>query len=221
MDPAVSFRRLLLVCLLISLVVPLLPLTAFAEEAVISPGPPDTSFEGVYQIAGSTQAGKEFAATVIVKSVGTDTIQFDTEYAGFPISESGTAAWKSADEVSVPLSVTVPFVASGSGTVTLTRAEGGWNFFGSGTGRVLKKRGSATASGFGGGVAPTKAEVAAVTGISETVQTVDETLEPLQPADPQPSVATEASIQALALILLLAFLWLILVLILGPYPAEV
>lgn len=220
MDLVMSSRRLLLVCLLISLFVPLLPLAAFAEEAVISPGPPDTSFEGVYQIAGSTKTGKQFAATVIVKAIGADTIQFDTEYTGFPISESGTAAWKGPDEVSVPLSVTVPFVASGSGIVTLTRAEGGWNFLGSGTGSVFNKGGSATASGFGGGVAPTKAVIAEVTGVSETVQAVDETLRPLQPADPQPSVATEASIQALALILILAFLWLIMFLILGPYPVE-
>jgi hypothetical protein len=193
---------------------------AHAEEAVVTSAPVDNSYEGVYRVAGSTSTGKSFSATLIVKAVGADTIQVDTEYAGFPISESGPATWNGTDEVSVPLSVTVPFVASGSGTVTLTRAEGGWQFFGTGSGDVFGSSGSATATGFGGGVAPTPAEVTEVTGISEPVQAIDEVLQPLQPADPQPSVATEASIQALALILILAFLWIFLSLILGG-PLEV
>jgi|GEM_PF-4102454 len=214
------FRRTLLLCLLVSILLPALPLLTHAqEEPVISPAPPDRSFEGVYQVSGSTDTGAGVDATVIVRAIGDELIQFRSRIRGIPITVSGPPTWTGPDEVTVPVSQRIRGVGSGSGTVTLTRAAAGWEFFASGSGMIGFTSGTATASGFGGGVAPTRTEVSEVTAVSETVLAVDEAADPVKPAAEHRDLDTDDTVRLLAVILFAMFVWFFLALILGsPIP---
>lgn len=191
------------------------PLVALAEEtpATLSEVR-DGTFAGTYEVAGSTNTGKPVSAVVVVTDLG-DLIQFSSEVYGFPVSSTGAATWN-GPEVTVPVSVTVPFIASGSGAITLSPVENGWNFSGSGSGQVFKKSGTASVAGFKPvEKTATAEEIATASGVSEQAQSLDDAVDPLKPADDQGQLDTSETLAGLATILFLAFLLVLLELLIG------
>jgi hypothetical protein len=108
---------------------------------------PDTSFEGVYEVTGSTSTGASRTISVEVSAVSAEEILFETEVGGFAFSESGPANWDGPDRITVPLSKRVPLLGSGSGTVILERTADGWVLDATGEGRVLGTEGTAEGEG--------------------------------------------------------------------------
>lgn len=201
---------------LLTLLLLSVPLVAFAEDTPAEPAATrDGTFAGTYEVAGSTNTGKPVSAVVVVTDLG-DSIQFSSEVYGFPVSSTGAATWN-GDEVTVPISVTVPFVASGSGAITLSRVENGWNFSGSGSGKVFTKSGTASVAGFKAvEKTATSEEIATASGVSEQAQSLDDAVGPLKPADDQGQLDTSDTLASLIALLFLAFLLVLLDMILGP-----
>ncbi|MDZ4063571.1 MAG: hypothetical protein U1E22_02790 [Coriobacteriia bacterium] len=194
------------------------PLVAFAEETPAEAAEArDGSFAGPYGVAGNTDTGKPVSAIVVVTDLG-DKIQFSSEVYGFPVISTGVAQWNGNAEVTTPVSVIVPFVASGSGTITLSRIENGWNFTGNGAGKVLAKSGTASVAGFKPvEEGSTPREIARAAGVSEQAQSLDEAAGPLKPAEEQGQLDTSEQLGGDAVLLFLVFLVVLLELILGVF----
>ncbi len=209
----------LVACLVFALAVP-----ALAEEGEESAEPSliseqaDTSFEGVYDVGGSTNTGKGFDAVVKVKSLG-EMIQFSARTMGVSVTTAGEATWSGADQVTVPVAANIR-IASGSGTVTLTRAgSGAWEMSGSGSGSVLSltgfKDGSVTFAGSQRGTPAPATEVAEVTGVPEPVRALSDAVDPIAPSDTQGELETQRRANAAVALIFVAFLLAILEVIFG------
>lgn len=212
MDKQEFIRKPFLLCFLALLFFLLLSVAVHAEDEV------DTSFAGVYQVAGTTSEGDDFSTTVIVRPFGEGIIQFQAKTPLFPVTTRGPATWVSPDEVRVPVSIYL-LIGSGSGTITLTRAATGWNLFGTGSGYYMSEPTSGTIAGTGGGVHPTRSQVSDVTGVSPTVLAIDEAVKPLTPEPEQRDLDTGERAAAIIFTLFYIFILIFLSLILGlPYP---
>lgn len=202
--PSFVIAMALVLCVVFALAAPV-----FAEEGEATE-PATTSDtaspDGVYAVVGTTNTGKQVSTNVLVTSAG-DRIQFQAKVMGIPITTSGPANWNAdRTEVTVPISVYVFGLAEGSGSITLIATDGGWDFFAAGDGKVLSKRGSATAEGFMPvGAPPTPELVTDATGVSGAAQSLDDATGALQSADAVTSiesqdVANEAAAMFLALL---------------------